>query len=58
MNIIWFLVPAALMIGAGFVVVFVIAGNRGQFEDLETPAVRILFEDSVQLEKEKQHEHG
>jgi cbb3-type cytochrome oxidase maturation protein len=58
MSSVWYLVPTALLIGGGFVMIFVIAGRRGQFEDLETPAVRILFEDSVQLEKEKQHEHG
>jgi cbb3-type cytochrome oxidase maturation protein len=58
MNIVWFLVPAALLMGAGFLVLFVVAGSRGQFEDLETPAVRILLEDQVRLEKEKPHEHG
>jgi cbb3-type cytochrome oxidase maturation protein len=57
MTVVWFLVPAALLMGAGFVLLFVLAGVRGQFEDLETPAVRILLEDTVQTEKEKRHEH-
>ena len=56
MNIIWFLVPAALLMGSGFLLLFVFAGNNGQFEDLETPAVRILLDESSVHEKEKQHE--
>jgi cbb3-type cytochrome oxidase maturation protein len=52
MSIIWFLVPAALLIGVGFLVLFIFAGYRGQFEDLETPAVRVLLEDQFKDEKE------
>ncbi len=54
MEIIWYLVPSALLIGAGFVGFFIWAVRSGQFEDLETPAVRILFEDKLNNEKEKQ----
>lgn len=53
MDIIWFLVPAALLLGLGFVVAFIFAVRTGQFEDLETPAVRILFEVETSDEKEK-----
>ncbi len=54
MEIIWYLVPSALLIGAGFVGFFIWAVRSGQFEDLETPAVRILFEEKLNNEKEKQ----
>ena len=45
MDVIWFLVPAALLMGLGFLVVFILAAKSGQFEDLETPAVRMLFDE-------------
>jgi len=51
MNIIWFLVPAALSLGLGFLFFFMWAVKNGQFEDLETPAVRILFDEKA-VEKE------
>lgn len=47
MGIIWILVPAAILMGLLFLGVFIWAARNGQFEDLETPAVRILFEDQV-----------
>lgn len=45
MTIIWFLVPAALALGLNFLIFFVWAVKNSQFEDLETPAVRILFDE-------------
>lgn len=45
MNIVFFLVPAALILGLGFLVFFIWAAKSGQFEDLDTPAVRILIDD-------------
>ena len=51
MGIIWFLVPAALVLGLCFLVFFIWAVRNGQFEDLETPAVRVLFEDNKMKEK-------
>ncbi len=47
MGIIWFLVPAALLLGLGFLIFFIWAVKNGQFEDLETPAVRILFDENT-----------
>jgi cbb3-type cytochrome oxidase maturation protein len=48
MNIIYLLVPLALSISAGAVVAFAWAVRRGQLDDLETPALRILGEDGGQ----------
>ena len=39
------LLPLALLIAAIAVGFFVWAARSGQFDDLETPAVRILFDD-------------
>lgn len=45
MNLLYLILPLALLIGAGFVAAFVWATRKGQFDDLETPAMRALFEE-------------
>ncbi|WP_127715880.1 cbb3-type cytochrome oxidase assembly protein CcoS [Halobacteriovorax sp. HLS] len=45
MNIIYLLIPLALILGVFFVVSFIWATSKGQFDDLDTPATRILFDD-------------
>jgi len=42
---IFVLLPLALLIAAIAVGFFIWAAKTGQFDDLETPAVRILFDD-------------
>jgi cbb3-type cytochrome oxidase maturation protein len=48
MNIIYFLLPLALILGAVFVAFFVWATKNGQYDDLDTPAKRMLFDDENQ----------
>ena len=45
MNIIHLMVPMALMLGAGFLISFIWMARQGQYDDLETPAHRILLEE-------------
>lgn len=45
MNILYFLIPIAFTMAAGFVMAFIWAVKKGQFDDSVTPAHRILFED-------------
>jgi cbb3-type cytochrome oxidase maturation protein len=45
METIFVLLPFALLIAAVAVGFFIWAVRSGQFDDLETPAVRILFDD-------------
>ncbi|MEZ4415518.1 MAG: cbb3-type cytochrome oxidase assembly protein CcoS [Gemmatimonadota bacterium] len=45
MNALAFLLPVALLLGAVFVVLFIVAVKNGQFEDLDDPPERILHED-------------
>lgn len=42
MNILALMIPMALVLGVGFVAAFWWATSAGQFDDLETPAHRIL----------------
>lgn len=42
MNVLILMIPMALILGFGFVMAFIWATGKGQFDDLETPAHRIL----------------
>jgi cbb3-type cytochrome oxidase maturation protein len=54
METIFVLLPLALLIAAIAVGFFIWAARSGQFDDLETPALRILFDD----EEPRQGTHG
>ncbi len=45
MNILFLLVPLALALGLGFILLFIKIVKSGQYDDLETPAVRILLDE-------------
>lgn len=45
MSIIYIMIPLALVLAAGGIVAFVRAARSGQFDDLETPAHRMLDDD-------------
>ncbi|HSR16263.1 MAG TPA: cbb3-type cytochrome oxidase assembly protein CcoS [Gemmatimonadales bacterium] len=45
MSVIYVLVPVALVIVAVALWAYVWAARKGQFDDLETPAMRVLHED-------------
>lgn len=45
MNVLYFMIPIALLLGLGFVISFIWAAKKGQYDDLETPAFRMLFDD-------------
>ena len=51
MNILFFMVPVALLLSLSFVGAFVWAARSGQFDDTLTPAHRMLVDDK----KEKEH---
>lgn len=46
MNILLLMIPMALLLGISFVTAFMWATSQGQFDDLETPAHRILNDDN------------
>jgi cbb3-type cytochrome oxidase maturation protein len=55
MNILFLMIPMALLLGFGFLAAFLWANRQDQFEDLETPAMRIL-EDDNELKRQKKYE--
>ena len=48
MNILALMIPMSLFLGVGFVVAFFWAVDKGQFEDTETPAYRILEDEQLE----------
>ena len=47
MNVMFVLLPVALLFSAAALAVFILAARAGQFDDLETPGIRILHEDDI-----------
>jgi cbb3-type cytochrome oxidase maturation protein len=46
MSVMFILLPVALLLAGVALLVFIWAARAGQFDDLETPALRILHEDA------------
>ena len=51
MNILYILIPLALVLGGGSLFAFLFAARKGQFDDLETPALRALLDESERKPK-------
>ncbi len=45
MTVLYVVVPLALLLAGGAVAAFIWAVRRGQFDDLDTPPVRMLHDD-------------
>lgn len=45
MSVLYIMIPAALLLAALGIGAFIIAVKRGQFDDLDTPALRAVFDD-------------
>ncbi|SKB29850.1 cbb3-type cytochrome oxidase assembly protein CcoS [Daejeonella lutea] len=52
MNILYLLIGCSILLALGFLAAFFWAVNTGQNDDMETPAMRILFKEDVPEEKE------
>lgn len=50
MSVLYIVLPIALVLVGVAVFAFVWAAQRGQFDDLETPAIRALHEDPKQAQ--------
>ncbi len=46
MNVLYFIIPMALVLGLFFLVSFIFAIKKGQYDDLEGSANRILIDDT------------
>lgn len=53
MNIFYLLIGVSLFAALIFLAAFIWAVRTGQFDDNETPSIRILFDDDDELEAEE-----
>ena len=56
MDILYLMILCSASLAVVFLIIFIVNVKKGQFEDDESPAVRILFEDPPIQEKPKQDE--
>ena len=47
MSVIFFLIPLSIIIATGFLIAFVWAVTSGQYEDTNTPSMRMLLDEPV-----------
>ncbi|MFC3159762.1 cytochrome oxidase maturation protein, cbb3-type [Chryseobacterium arachidis] len=58
MDILYLMILCSVSLAAVFLVVFIIYARKGQFEDDESPAVRILFDSDEIKENESGNKDG
>lgn len=47
MNIIYLLLTVSVIVAIFFFVIFIFSVKKGQYDDVYTPSVRMLFEDEL-----------
>ena len=51
MSIIYLLLAISIVIAIGFFIVFIISVQKGQYDDVYTPSIRMLFDDELVKER-------
>jgi len=52
MEILYLMIICSVSLAVVFLIIFIIGAKKGQFEDDESPAVRILFDDEIKEKEE------
>lgn len=58
MDILYLMIICSVSLAVIFLIIFIINAKKGQFEDDESPAVRILFDDEVKREESEELNHS
>ena len=53
MSVIFFLIILGILVAGGFLVGFIWAVKSGQYDDTESPAIRMLFDDTKPVKKKR-----
>lgn len=56
MGVMTLLVICSILVSSGFLLAFLWATRRGQYDDMSTPSIRMLFEDRHVDESEPEHD--
>lgn len=51
MGIIYLLLSISIFIALGFLIAFIVTVKKGQYDDVYTPSVRMLFDDEIVVKK-------
>lgn len=54
MNIIYLLLALSVLVAVIFFIAFIVSVKKGQYDDVYTPSVRMLFDDELVKSKSKQ----
>lgn len=54
MNIIYLLLALSVLVAIIFFIAFIVSVKKGQYDDVYTPSVRMLFDDELVESKSKQ----
>lgn len=57
MTVIFLLVIVGVIVAAGFLLAFVWSVKSGQYDDMTSPAVRILFDDALPGKADQDKDH-
>jgi len=49
------LIGISLVVALGFLIAFIIAVKKGQYKDTHTPAIRVLFDNETEKEKNEEN---
>ncbi len=51
MDVLYIMIPISVLIALGFLYIFIKSVKSGQYDDVYTPSVRILFDDELVKDK-------
>ena len=53
MSVIYLLLSISIIVAIAFFIAFILSTKRGQYDDMYTPSVRMLFDDELVKEKKE-----
>lgn len=53
MSVIYLLLAISIIVAIAFFIVFILSTKSGQYDDMYTPSVRMLFDDELVKEKKE-----
>lgn len=53
MSVIYLLLSISIIVAIAFFIVFILSTKRGQYDDMYTPSVRMLFDDELVKENKE-----
>lgn len=54
MDILYLMILCSVLLAVVFLIIFIVSAKNGQFEDDESPAVRILLDSEILQEKKEE----